>query len=471
MLLTANILVWFAIGLTAQGQPPEQLPMPTADQLVLPPHMAGVSDQELEGELIDEVLEPELRFRLDPIRSLLVRTRQKVTRISIADPAVMDVTQYGPTEFEFFGKRSGETTLTMWFMDENGQEKVLRYFVHVGTDQEQQGRAELEYGELQDRLNEMFPNSQIQLIPIADKLIVRGQARDAEEATRIMSVLRANGGGGGGGGGWGGGWGGGVVGDGPVATLPDAPDLPIATVINLLEVPGEHQVMLKVRIAELTRSALRELGANFTLAGEDWNFASSLAGGAGNLSAILNGTVDLELYLRAHSSNGYGKILAEPTLVTISGRPATFLAGGEFAVPTAVGIGGIGAATTSFRGFGTMLTFTPTVLDKDRIRLNVMPSFSTLNNELSVDGIPGLNSRAVMTTVDLREGQWLAIAGLIQDQQGGSKSRVPFIGDIPYLGIPFIVEGFWPAFWGSIITSILAMILSSIFIDEKHRNT
>jgi len=394
----------------------------------------------MEAELIDEVVEPDLKFRLDPIRSLLVRTKQKVSRISITHPDVLDVTQYGPTEFEFFGKRSGETTLTMWFMDENGQEKVLRYFVHVGTDQEQQGRAELEYGELQDRLNEMFPNSQIQLIPIADKLIVRGQARDAEEATRIMSVLRANGGGGGGGGGWGGGWGGGVVGDGPVATLPDAPDLPIATVINLLEVPGEHQVMLKVRIAELTRTALRELGANFTLAGDDWNFASSLAGGAGNLSAILNGTVDLELYLRAHSSNGYGKILAEPTLVTISGRPATFLAGGEFAVPTAVGIGGNGAATTAFRGFGTMLTFTPTVLDKDRIRLNVMPSFSTLNNELSVDGIPGLNSRAVMTTVDLREGQWLAIAGLIEDQQGGTKSRIPFLGDIPFFGLPFMSE-------------------------------
>ncbi len=440
VLLTANILVWFAIGLTAQGQPPEPLPMPAADQLVLPPHMAAVSDPELEGELIDEVLEPELRFRLDPIRSLLVRTRQKVTRISIADPAMMDVVQYGPTEFEFYGKRSGETALTMWFTDEDGQEQVLRYLVHVGTDQGQQTRADLEYGELEDRLNELFPNSQIQLIPIADKLIVRGQARDAEEATRILSVIRAGGDGGGGGGGWGGGWGGGgVVASGPVATLPDAPDLPIADVINLLEVPGEHQVMLKVRIAELTRTALRELGMSFSVGGDDWS-VTSIMGGAGNLSAILNDAIDLELFLKAYSSNGYGKILAEPTLVTISGRPATFLSGGEFAVPTAVGIGGIGAATTAFRGFGTMLTFTPTVLDKDRIRMHVMPSFSTINDDLWVGGIPGLNSRAVATTVDLREGQWLAIAGLIQDQQGGSKGRIPFLGDIPFFGAPFMNE-------------------------------
>jgi pilus assembly protein CpaC len=87
-----------------------------------------------------------------------------------------------------------------------------------------------------------------------------------------------------------------------------------------------------------------------------------------------------------------------------------------------------------------MLTFTPTVLDKDRIRMHVMPSFSTINDDLWVGGIPGLNSRAVATTVDLREGQWLAIAGLIQDQQGGSKGRIPFLGDIPFFGAPFMNE-------------------------------
>lgn len=149
--------------------------MPQLEHLVLPPATVGISDQEdREGDLIDEVIEPDLRFRLDPIRSLLVRTKQKVSRVSIADPAILDVTQYGPTEFEFFGKRSGETTLSMWFIDEIGQEQVLRYLVHVGTDQEEQRRAELEYGELQDRINELFPYSQIELIPIADKLIVRG---------------------------------------------------------------------------------------------------------------------------------------------------------------------------------------------------------------------------------------------------------------------------------------------------------
>jgi pilus assembly protein CpaC len=102
-----------------------------------------------------------------------------------------------------------------------------------------------------------------------------------------------------------------------------------------------------------------------------------------------------------------------------------------------VGIQGVAAATTSFRGFGTQITFVPTIIDKDRIRLSVTPSFSTVNSDLEVNGIPGLNSRAVQTTVDLREGQWLAIAGLLQDQQSGGKVRVPFIGDIPIVDVMF----------------------------------
>ena len=426
------------------GQVSEQLPIPSRQEPGFALPMSAI--EQVEGNLISEVIEPELSFRIDPTRSLLVRTQQQVTRVSIAHPDMLDVTQYSPTEFEFYGKRSGETTMTLWFVDENGQESVLRYLVEVEPDEEQQQRADLEYGKLQAKLNEMFPNSQVQLIPIIDKLLVRGQARDSQEATRIMSIIRADltgfvGGGfgfGGLGGGFGGGFGGG--GGGRVATIPDAPDLPAMGVIDLLEVPGEQQVMLKVRIAELTRTALRELGVEFSVSGDNWSVATSMLGGAGNITAILDGDVDVDLFVRAFASNGYGKILAEPTLVTISGRTATFISGGEFAVPTAVGIGGIGAATTAFRGFGTQLAFTPTVIDKDRIRLQVAPSFSTLNAENSVDGIPGLNTRAVMTTVDLREGQWLAIAGLIQDQQGGSKGRIPFLGDIPFLGAAFMRE-------------------------------
>ena len=146
------------------------------------------------------------------------------------------------------------------------------------------------------------------------------------------------------------------------------------------------------------------------------------AGALGSVSAVLD-TEDVKLALQALNQNSYAKILAEPNLVTLSGQPAYFIAGGEFAVPVVVGVEGAAAATANFRGFGTQLAFTPTVLDKDRIRLQVAPVVQQLNagehrGRHSRPGHPG----RVNTTVDLREGQWLAIAGLIQDQQEGSKS-------------------------------------------------
>jgi pilus assembly protein CpaC len=290
----------------------------------------------------------------------------------------------------------------------------------------------VEYGILQKKINELFPNSMIQLIPFADKLIVRGQARDSAEATQILSILS----------GQSTTQTGQQIGPGSYVNLGTAArptlgatDLPSTNLISLLDVPGEQQVMLKVRVAELSRSALRKMGADFQGIAHDFVFTSTL-GVSGAFNAVLDSD-DVKLAIQALSSNTYSKILAEPNLVTLNGQPASFIAGGEFAVPTVVGVEGVAAASTGFRGFGTQLTFLPTIIDKDHIRLTVTPSFSQINNDLTVNGIPGLNSRAVTTTVDLREGQWLAIAGLLQDQQSGSKVRVPLAGDIPVLDAIF----------------------------------
>lgn len=421
----------FAAGSIAQAQVRE-LPIPDPDQRLNNPP-ASVRDRR------DNLVLPDVPYdaiiRLGQRRTKLFRTKQPVARIAITDPNIVEVIQYGPTEFEFVGNTSGETSMTMWFAGVDGQQSILRFVVRVEADTQEEEQAEIEYARLEARLNELFPNSRIQLIPVLDKLIVRGQARDAEEADQIISILTGQqvnqvgtpffGGFG-------------TVGAGPVrgtaAQIPGA-DLPTESVISLLEVPGEHQVMLKVRIAEIKRSALRDFGFDFQVTKDNLSIGPALTG-AGNLTAILDGG-DVSLFLQAFASNRTGKILAEPTLVALSGRTATFLAGGEFPVPTAVGIDGIGAASTAFRGFGTQLAFTPTVLDKDRVRLQVTPSFSNLNNSNSVGGIFGLDTRAVATTVDLREGQWLAIAGLIQDQQNGSTGRIPYAGNIPLLGTLF----------------------------------
>jgi pilus assembly protein CpaC len=418
-----------------------------------------------ERALIREILEPELILRLEPGQSKIIRTNYPIVRSATSHPEVVTIQPFGETEIEVVGANIGKTTLTFWFEVPNGSVHVLRYFVEVDNERVKQKQRESRVKRLQSQVNELFPNSQVFLVPIDDKVIVRGQARDAKESFEIMQLLsrsasNAYGGqaqlagdtggfGIGNGGGWGfstnpnfnGGYGsgrglqprssfnGGVGNAAGSASVDDGMQF---NFINMLTVPGEQQVMLKVRIAELVRSSNRSMGVDIS-AVFDGEQISHLISGGGNLTAILNDG-DVSFLLKAIASHGYGKILAEPTLVTISGKPARFLAGGEFAVPTTVGIGGVGAASTAFHGFGTELSFTPTITDKDLIRLEVSPSFSTLNPDASVGGIPGLSRRSVQTTVDLREGQWLAIAGLIQDEQGGQRARLPFLGDMPVLG-------------------------------------
>jgi pilus assembly protein CpaC len=413
---------------------PEALATPSyrVAQQIEAPQIAPKSVAQAQAEeMIDWVLEPAVTLKIEPPRSKIIRTREPVTRLSVTDPEVLEIVQFSPTEFELIGGATGQTSLSFWFGDPQIGGKLIRYFVEVAPNEAIEDRRNVEYGILERKINELFPNSMVQLIPVADKLIVRGQAPDAEQATQIMAVIR--------------GQGGNVVTDGQAGRVdigpatvpfPGVSDLPPANVINMLQVTGEMQVMLKVRVAELTRSANREMGVDFVGVAGDFTW-ESLLGLGGAVRAVLD-TEDVLLIVEAIKTNSYGKVLAEPNLVTLSGHSANFLAGGEFAVPVVVGVEGAAAATANFRSFGTQLTFTPTVLNRDRIRLQVAPSLSSVNrDELEVDGIPGLNSRSVSTTVDLREGQWLAIAGLLQDEQRGSSSRVPFVGDVPVLGTLF----------------------------------
>ena len=430
-----TLWVWvFGLGLGCLGTPAlaQQSPPPNDERMyTISPVPASPQAKAKEKNLIADVVNPELTFDLEPNQSKLIRTKSPVLRISITNPDIAEVLQFSPTELELIGKKSGHTTMTLWFEHQN-QTQVLRYLVRVASDELAQDQLELEYGRLQDRINELFPNSFVQLIPVADKIIVRGQARDSEEAAQILAIVSnqlANQQGGNL-------WYFNAVGAGDAAPAIAGQDLPSTKVINLLDVPGEKQVMLKVRIAEVSRTALRRFGNRINVTSGDFSFNTLLGLTDAAGSVVLN-TEDVFLALDALSSQGYAKILAEPTLVALNGRPASFIAGGEFAVPTVVGVQGVGAATTTFRGFGTQLTFIPTIIDKDRVRLQVIPSFSTLNDDNTVDGIPGLDTRAVFTTVELREGQWLAIAGLIKDQQEGNRVGLPFVESIPVLNALF----------------------------------
>ncbi len=246
-------------------------------------------------------------------------------------------------------------------------------------------------------------------------------------------------------------------------------------IINLLRVVGSQQVMLKVRIAELNRTAMRRIGANFL--GVDPRtggiVGSAIAGATqyqgtigqpGNLlagnqlygSSVLanngaNSTVfgifqdsNFEFSLTALRQNGLLKILAEPNLVALNGQTASFLAGGEFPVPVPqVSASGVAPTiTVRFREFGVRLGFVPYILDGDVIRLTVAPEVSNIDFTIAVtlvsggSPVPGLNTRKAQTTVELREGQTLAIAGLLQLTLAGETDRIPGLGDLPIIG-PF----------------------------------
>ncbi|MFP6766514.1 MAG: pilus assembly protein N-terminal domain-containing protein [Planctomycetaceae bacterium] len=390
-------------------------------------------------ELVDEVISAELEIEVPLRRSKILRMKQNIFRVAVADPEIVDFVAFGSREVELIGKERGSTSLTFWMGTEDDA-RILSMLVTVTADHSPEDQSRVDYGLLAAKINELFPDSRVQLIPIGQKLIVRGQTRDEAEASKVLSIVRSAIGSAGRQG----------IGGAFVSGQADFPEItgqlqPPSNlrIVNFLHVPGEKQVLLKVRIAELKRTADRSLGANLgpvNVSGTAGNSVreflfDSVLGTA--TTAMVSGTFtdsSFNVALQALVKTSNAKILAEPNLVTLSGTTANFIVGGEFAVPTVVGVGGAQASTTEFKGFGTQLTFTPTVIDHDRIRLQVTPTVSEANGP-SVNGIPGLSTRSAQTTVDLREGQVLAIAGLIQDTQAGAKAALPYLGEIPGLNL------------------------------------
>lgn len=365
-------------------------------------------------------------------RSQLVVTSKRIARMAIADPSVIEVAPYSETEISVIGLALGSTTLTLWFEDDIDP---LIYLVNVVRDPSIEEQRRLDFGRLERKIALLFPNSKVYLIPMSGKVIVKGQAAGSEESAKILQIIRGEvlsrgdyaGLGNNAGGGYiaAAGANAGVLGNGLNSDF----------IVNMLQVPGEFQVMLRVRIAELNRSQLRRKGVDLTylIDGGRHVISTAITQGVPTLSGIFeNG--EIGVLIDALATNGTATILSEPALTVLSGRSASFLSGGEFAVPTIVGIGGAQGQQTSFRGFGTSLLVTPTVTDGDLIRLQIMPEFSGVSTGNTVQGIPGLESRRLQTTVELREGQTIVLGGLLSRQRSTDVARIPLLGDIPVIG-------------------------------------
>jgi len=219
-------------------------------------------------------------------------------------------------------------------------------------------------------------------------------------------------------------------------------------------VQGSQQVMLQVKFAEVSRNVVRELGIGHDLAvAGDVGFtlftssALPLAAGAPFATGTLStgGDVDLTTTFETLEQRGLIRTLAEPNLIALSGDTANFLAGGEFPIPVSQDVGNV---TIEFKQFGVGLGFTPTVIGKDLINLVVAPEVSRIDDTVAVSvapgatPVPGLSTRRAKTTIELRDGQSFAIAGLLQQDYQNAISGLPGLADIPILGLLFRSTGF-----------------------------
>jgi len=336
-----------------------------------------------------------------------------VRRVSIADREIADFNLLSPREIYITGMKAGITNLTLW----EGKDKLKIYDLEVTYD----------ISRLKQKLHEMLPEeTDIRVASFDDSITLTGRVSSTAKLSQALAIA------------------GGYA--------------PKGKVRNLLEVAGVHQVMLEVRISEMSQSLVKELGVNwiYTDGGDfgvgmmgqlselvapmDANLTSGPLGflipsSANTLFRFHNGSGTHTGVVDALEEEGLVKILAEPTLIALSGQTASFLAGGEFPVPVPQGLGTVGI---DYKTFGVGLQFTPTVLDEKRISIQVMPEVSELDFSTSVrfEGfvVPGLSTRRTSTNIELEDGQSFAIAGLLKDNARDNISKYPFLGDIPVLG-------------------------------------
>jgi pilus assembly protein CpaC len=433
-------------------------------------------------------------------QSRIIRTRRDVKRIVIANPTVADVEiltdQPGGQFINLYGRSYGTTSLMIWDQSDRPVSFLVRVTLNT-RDLESRIRQAFPGADVKVRqvgpqviLDGQVPDSKT----MADIIQVVRMTLVASPSFRGGGGMAAGGAAGGGMGGGGaaaggtaggaqaGGGGmpaagmGGGMGGGGAAGGGAAGGIAGLVIINRCIVPGPRQVLLHVKIAELNRTATRSMGVSW-LYGKGKSIIGSAAGGNGMLttsatathsqatgplgflrpvqsaftatgtgtpSSILFGLFDagrFSLFIDALRTNALAQILAEPNLVALDGQPARFLVGGmfPFPVPQSSSIpGGTAVVTVQFQRFGTILTFLPTILANDVIRLDVEPIISALNfaqgTTVGTSVVPSITERSARTVVEMREGQTLAIAGLLQRLNNNTTARIVGLGDIPIVG-------------------------------------
>jgi len=351
-------------------------------------------------------------------KSLLINTTERLKRISVTDPAVAFAQVITPTQILVHGKAPGEVSLLIWDELERSRSFDLRVDVDVSACAEEERR--------------VFPDEQIDVTPSRAAIVLSGHVSTEDVAKRAGELATAY----------------------------------SPRVVNVLTFGpvGAQEVLLQVKFAEVDRTALTQLGVNFisngaantvgtVTTGQFGGFGpqtlspANSAGGATTSSQTVSNVLNLFVFrpdinfgavIEALQNKNLLQILAEPNLIAVNGKEASFLAGGQLPFPIVQPGAGFTAVTISFKEFGVRLQFTPVITPNGYIHLKVAPEVSTLDfaNALTISGftVPALSTRRAETEFELQDGQSFVIAGLMDNRVTDIYNKIPGLGDIPILG-------------------------------------
>ncbi len=369
----------------------------------------------------------------------IVKLPSNVSDVMVANPSIVDVQAIQADQLYIVGLTVGDTNIIV--LDGEGN-VVRRIDVHVSYDLQA----------IQNKVETLFPEENVTVSSLHDQVLLTGTASTPEAASKITNLVAHY-----------------------VSDVQDTKGKVDELVSNLIEVRGEQQVMLQVKILEAKRSVIKEFGIDTNANDPNELAVSTLFGSqppnsiTGDINALsfggasglalsqdaigasgllfdsgINGIGQIGLFLAALEEQNLVNVLAEPNLTAVSGQQAGFLAGGEFPVPT--GRDQFGNITIEFREFGVSLNFKPIVLSNDRINLQLNTEVSSLNETNSVTladlEVPGLDIRRAETTIEIPSGGSLMIAGLLQSEAAKSMAGVPGIKDTPVLGKLISSDGF-----------------------------
>ena len=373
-------------------------------------------------------------------RSSLVETKNPVKEIVIANPDIADVHVNNSKTLTFIGKTAGVTNVRIF--DETGK-LVQTLDVTVGYDLPSIRRA----------LKTFIPDETIGVEMVNTSVALTGQVRNNATVDKALKLTQE--------------YVGNMSGQAAVATAPGAEENKYPKILNMMKLISGQQVMLRVRVSEVNRDALKRLGVdpslvlsgrNFSMAGALGNGISGLAAGAAAPYTLTdaesfrgtqgffwssNPSHRAGAVINALERDGLIKTLAEPNLVAVSGEQAEFLAGGEIPVitPSTTSSGTAPTVSVEYKPFGVSVKFTPDVLSQNRIRMMVQPEVSEISsaNSVVMSGftIPSITTRRAKTTVELAPGESFMIAGLIKDTTKASIDQLPGLKELPVLGALF----------------------------------